>query len=113
MGCRLEPGRDGPFADLEAAFIKKHGTEQAGFLLLDNNAESLHQRLMLIDEARYALDVQYYLWYGDDSGELVFKRVMDAAKRGQFRCVRALLALDDVDVNVTETSSAICALLPV
>ena len=88
----LEPGKDGAFADLEAAFIEKHGSEKSGFLLLDNNAESLHQRLMLIDEARYSLDVQYYLWYGDDSGELVFKRVMDAAKRG----VRVRLVVDDV-----------------
>ena len=88
----LEPGKDGAFADLEAAFIEKHGTEKSGFLLLDNNAESLLQRLMLIDEARYSLDVQYYLWYGDDSGELVFKRVMDAAKRG----VRVRLIADDI-----------------
>jgi putative cardiolipin synthase len=88
----LEPGKDGAFADLEAAFIEKHGTEKTGFLLLDNNAESLHQRLMLIDEARYSLDVQYYLWYGDDSGDLVFKRVMDAAKRG----VRVRLIADDI-----------------
>jgi len=88
----LEPGKDGAFADLEAAFVNKHGTRKSGFLLLDNNAESLHQRLMLIDEARYSLDIQYYLWYGDDSGELVFKRVMDAAKRG----VRVRLIADDV-----------------
>jgi len=88
----LEPGKDGPFADLEAAFIKKHGTEKSGFMLLDKNAESLHQRLMLIDEARYSLDIKYYLWYGDDSGELVFKRAMDAAKRG----VRVRLITDDI-----------------
>ncbi|MGD8975545.1 MAG: hypothetical protein PVJ56_19765, partial [Desulfobacterales bacterium] len=75
----LPPGKDGAFADLETAFIEMYGSQESGFLLLDNNAESLHQRLMLIDEARYSLDIQYYLWYGDDSGELVFKRVMDAA----------------------------------
>jgi putative cardiolipin synthase len=88
----LGPGKDGPFADLEAAFSEKHGTEKSGFLLLDNNAESLQQRLMLIDEARYSLDIKYYLWYGDDSGELIFKRAMDAAKRG----VRVRLITDDI-----------------
>lgn len=88
----LQSGKDGAFADLEAAFAEKHGKQKSGFLLLDNNAESLHQRLMLIDEARYSLDIQYYLWYGDDSGELVFKRVMDAAGRG----VRVRLITDDV-----------------
>ncbi len=88
----LEPGKDGAFADLEAAFIEKHGNRKSGFLLLDNNAESLLQRLMLIDEARYSLDIKYYLWYGDDSGELVLKRAMDAAKRG----VRVRLIADDI-----------------
>ena len=91
-GYALQPGKDGALADLEASFIKMYGTQKSGFLLLDNNAESLHQRLMLIDEARYSLDIQYYLWYGDDSGELVFKRVMDAARRG----VRVRLITDDV-----------------
>jgi putative cardiolipin synthase len=88
----LKPEKDGAFTVLEAAFAEKHGTRKSGFLLLDNNAESLHHRLMLIDEARYSLDIQYYLWYGDDSGELVFKRVMDAARRG----VRVRLIVDDV-----------------
>ena len=48
----LPPGKDGGFADLEATFAEKHGKPRSGFLLLDNNAESLCQRLMLIDEAR-------------------------------------------------------------
>ncbi|MGD8447470.1 MAG: phospholipase D family protein [Desulfobacterales bacterium] len=88
----LSPGKDGPFADLEAAFAEMHGTRKSGFLLLDNNAESLHQRLMLIDKARYSLDIKYYLWYGDDSGELIFKRTLDAAKRG----VRVRVITDDI-----------------
>ena len=88
----LKPGKDGAFADLEAAFAEKHGSRKSGFLLLDNNAESLHQRLMLIDEARYSLDIKYYLWYGDDSGELIFKRALDAAKRG----VRVRVITDDI-----------------
>ena len=88
----LEPGQDGAFADLETAFIEMYGSQESGFLLLDNNAESLHQRLMLIDEARYSLDIKYYLWYGDDSGELIFKRTLDAAKRG----VRVRVITDDI-----------------
>jgi putative cardiolipin synthase len=88
----LKPGKEGAFAELEAAFIEKHGTQKSGFYLLDNNAESLHQRLMLIDEARYSLDIKYYLWYGDDSGELIFKRALDATKRG----VRVRMITDDI-----------------
>jgi len=77
-----EPGVSGPLADLESAFARQHGTKKSGFLLLENNAESLKWRLALIDEARHSLDVQYYLWYGDDSGDIVLKRCLDAAKRG-------------------------------
>jgi len=99
----MEAGRDGPFADLEAAFSERHGSRKSGFLLLENNAESLRQRFMLIDEARYSLIIQYYLWYADDSGELVFKRVMDAAKRG----VRVSLITDDVLLASEDESIAV------
>lgn len=88
----LEPGQKGPLAGLEAAFAKIHGSQKSGFLLLENNTEALKWRLALIDEARYALDVQYYLWYGDDSGNLILKRVLDAAKRG----VRVRLIADGI-----------------
>jgi len=86
------PGSDGPFADLEAEFAKTHGSEKSGFLLLENSTEALKWRLAMIDEARYSLDVQYYLWYGDDSGRLIMKRVLDAAKRG----VRVRLIADGI-----------------
>jgi len=66
-----EPGASGPLADLESIFAKRHGPNKSGFLLLENNAESLQWRLALIDEARYSLDVQYYLWYADDSGDIL------------------------------------------
>lgn len=99
----LAPGKDGPLADLEAAFIQKHGDLKSGFLLLENSGESLRQRLMLIDEARYSLDIQYYLWYADDSGELVFKRVMDAAKRG----VRVRIITDDVLLTSEDATIAV------
>jgi len=56
----LAPGKDGPFADLEAAFVEKHGHQKSGFLLLDNSGESLRQRLMLIDEAHHSLDIKYF-----------------------------------------------------
>jgi putative cardiolipin synthase len=87
-----EPGQDVPFADLETAFSKTHGSQKSGFLMLENNTEALNWRLALIDEARYSLDVQYYLWYGDDSGRLILKRILDAAKRG----VRVRLVADGI-----------------
>ena len=77
-----KPAASGPLADLESTFSKQHGSQKSGFLLFENSAESLKWRLALIDEARHSLDVQYYLWYGDDSGDLILKRCLDAAKRG-------------------------------
>jgi len=63
---------------------------------------------MLIDEARYALDIQYYLWYGNDSGELVFKHVMDAARRG----VRMRLITDDILLTSENQNIAIIVAHP-
>jgi len=77
-----DPGASGPLADLASAFARQHGPQKSGFLLLENNGESLKWRLALIDEARHSLDVQYYLWYADDSGDIILKRCLDAAKRG-------------------------------
>ncbi len=91
-GYASEPAQDGPFADLERKFEKTHGIEKSGFLLLENNLEALEWRLAMIDEARYSLDVQYYLWYGDDSGRLILKRILDAARRG----VRIRLIADGI-----------------
>jgi len=88
----LEPGLSGPLADLEIAFANAHGSQKSGFYLLENNAEAFRWRLAMIDEARQSLDVQYYLWYGDDSGSLILKRVLDAAKRG----VRVRLVADGI-----------------
>ena len=76
------PATSGPFAELESAFARQHGIENSGFMLLENNEESFEWRLALIDEARQSLDVQYFLWSSDDSGDLILKRCMDAAKRG-------------------------------
>jgi putative cardiolipin synthase len=72
----------GPFADIEANFSQQHGSETSGFLLIEDGEEALNWRLALIDEAKHSLDIQYYLWYADDSGRLIFKRVLEAAKRG-------------------------------
>ena len=86
------PGADGPIADFKAEAAQTHSSEKSGFLLLENNTEALNWRLALIDEARYPLDIQYYLRYSDDSGRLIIKRVLDADKRG----VRVRLIADGI-----------------
>jgi putative cardiolipin synthase len=70
------------FAAVELAIRNAHGAEASGFYLLDNNEDGLCWRLTLLDQARHSLDLRYFLWYGDDSGILLMKRVVQAADRG-------------------------------
>jgi putative cardiolipin synthase len=93
-GYASAPGTSGPLADLESAFVARHGSEKSGFMLLENNEQALKWRLAIIDEARHSLDVQYFLWYADDIGDLILKRCLDAANRG----VRVRLIADGMIV---------------
>lgn len=89
----LPPVADGQLADIESAIRSAHGFEASGFALLDSNEEGLRWRLALIDSARQSLDIQYYVWFGDTVGTLVFKRVLDAADRG----VKVRILIDDLN----------------
>ena len=84
---------DDAFFDLECAIRAQHGAEASGFELIDSNEGGLRWRLALIDSARYTIDVQYYLWYGDTSGRLLAKRLLDAADRG----VKVRMLVDDLN----------------
>ncbi|HKX57296.1 MAG TPA: phospholipase D family protein, partial [Xanthomonadales bacterium] len=50
--------------------------------------------------AERSLDVQYYIWHGDDSGRILLKELLDAADRG----VRVRLLLDDLGVGAKDDS---------
>ncbi len=93
-----QPG--GAFAQLAANIALKHGELVSGFKLLDSNQEGLDWRLAVIDSAKHSLDVQYYLWYGDDSGALLISRLLEAADRG----VHVRLLVDDLN-SVLQTAS--------
>ncbi|HMA16698.1 MAG TPA: phospholipase D family protein [Kiloniellaceae bacterium] len=95
-GEALAPQPGGALADAEAALRARTGPEESGFHLLDSNAESLRWRLALIDSARHSLDLQYYVWWGDESGALLMSRVVAAADRG----VRVRLIVDDLSTNL-------------
>src|SRR3546814_10147011 len=71
-------------------------TDLASFPMLDANADSLRWRLALIDSARHSLDLQYYVWWGDESGSLLLSRVVAAAGRG----VKVRILVDDLTTNV-------------
>ena len=63
--------------------------------LLDRNRLALTARLALADEAANTLDVQYFIWQDDASGQLVAKKLLAAADRG----VKVRLLLDDFTVS--------------
>ena len=70
---------------------KRAARGDSGYLLIDRSDAALHWRLALIDSATQSLDVQYYLWKGDAAGDMLARRLIQAADRG----VRVRLLVDD------------------
>jgi cardiolipin synthase C len=95
------PMADGLFASHEAELAARHGADVSGFRLLESNVDGLMWRLLLIDNARHSLDLQYYVWFGDASGQLLMARTIAAADRG----VKVRLLLDDLSTMLRNMSS--------
>ena len=103
-GCSSLPGRDyprqpsplaaeppnpalvQPFADASRAHAA-----QSGFRLYSVGVDGLLLRLELIQEAHSSLDLQYYVFHGDESGKLITEALGKAAARG----VRVRILVDD------------------
>jgi putative cardiolipin synthase len=77
-----------PFLSAERA----HGTE-SGFRLYSVGIDGLLLRLELIEAAHSSLDLQYYIFHGDESGKLITEALARAAARG----VRVRILIDDVE----------------
>ena len=88
----MAPGKSGTLAGLETQLQPKVAADGSSFHLLDSNEDALRWRLALVDSAEHSLDLQYYFWFSDDSGDLLMKHVLDAADRG----VKVRLILDDI-----------------
>lgn len=95
-GLALAPRPGGPLDEAETALQARIGAERSGFHLLGANEDSLHWRLALIDSAQHSLDLQYYVWWGDESGSLLLSRVVAAADRG----VKVRIMVDDLTTNI-------------
>jgi putative cardiolipin synthase len=87
------PRDDGAFAAIEQQLRNQHGESVSGFRLLQSNRDALAWRLAAIDQARHSLDLQYYVWFGDQVGQLLMARVVEAADRG----VRVRILFDDLN----------------
>jgi putative cardiolipin synthase len=74
---------------------------QSGAYPLAHGIEALAARVILARRAEKSLDVQYYIWHGDESGRLLLKELLDAADRG----VRVRLLLDDLGVGAADDTA--------
>ncbi len=99
-GYAAAPGPSGQLAALEAQVFQRAGPDRSAFRLLESNEDGLRWRLALVDSAEHSLDLQYYVWWGDDSGNLLMTRVIAAADRG----VKVRLILDDLTTMLEDES---------
>jgi putative cardiolipin synthase len=88
----LPAAPSGVLSEFAARFAAKHGRDQSGFAVLEENREALLWRLALIDEAQVSIDAQYFIWQNDETANLLFDRLIEAADRG----VRVRLLVDDL-----------------
>ncbi|WP_050027370.1 phospholipase D family protein [Verrucomicrobium sp. BvORR034] len=72
----------------------KHSAEVSGVFPLVNGADAFVARMALAEKAQRSLDLQYYIWHGDQTGKLLAGAVIQAAERG----VKSRLLLDDMGV---------------
>jgi len=76
-------------AQLEGAARQHEG--KSGFFLQSFGADGFLTRMQMINAAERTLDMQYFIFRGDDTGRLVTGAMLKAADRG----VRVRLLLDD------------------
>ncbi len=103
-GCATLPGRNYPrpadapllqppsraLTDPFTAAAQQHPGE-SGFRMFSIGVEGLLLRLELIGQAQRSLDLQYYIFHGDESGRLITDALARAAARG----VRVRILVDD------------------
>jgi cardiolipin synthase C len=75
-----------------AAALRDH-PGLSGFRMFNMGIDGLLLRLELIEQARRSLDLQYYIFHGDESGRLVTHALARAAARG----VRVRILVDDAE----------------
>ena len=68
---------------------------RTGLMLLTDNLAAFNARLETVTKAGRSLDLQYYYWKGDITGQLLLREVLAAAQRG----VRVRLLLDDINTK--------------
>jgi putative cardiolipin synthase len=95
------PRDGGRLAAVEQQVIARHGTEVSAFRLLERNRDALTWRVALIESAQHTIDLQYYVWFGDVSGQVLLARAIAAADRG----VKVRILFDDLSTMLRRMDS--------
>jgi putative cardiolipin synthase len=74
----------------------------SGFRLLPDSLEAFAARVAMIDAAERTLDLQYFIFKGDDTGLFLVDRLVTAADRG----VRVRILVDDLQAHGIEKGLA-------
>lgn len=89
FAVQAEPG--GAVGQLAAQAMRDARPGQSALVLLATGEDALDARLMLIAQAQRSIDLQYYIFRPDSSGQALAAALQQAAARG----VRVRLLLDD------------------
>jgi len=100
-GFAQAPREDGRLAAVERRVAAAHGANASGFRLLERNADGLTWRVALIENAAHSIDLQYYVWFGDVSGQLLLAKSIAAADRG----VKVRILFDDLSTMLRRMTS--------
>ena len=76
--------------------LREQNPDLTGYHLLYDPLEALAARIELINKAEKSLDLQYYIWHDDLTGNMLGRELLAAADRGVF--IRILLD----DMNTVE-----------
>lgn len=91
-----------------AQYFETYGKDpktETGFYPLNQGHDALLTRVSLIESAQKSLDLQYYIYRGDETSSFITWRLYEAAKRG----VRVRLLLDDMQKRNDEVMAAMNA----
>lgn len=80
----------------------------SGFRIISSGADGFLLRMQMIDAAQRSLDLQYFIFRGDDTGKLITDALLRAAARG----VRVRLLIDDAERVAGDDQIAVLAANP-
>jgi putative cardiolipin synthase len=77
----------------------------SGFRLFASGSDAFTLRVQMVDSAQRTLDVQYFIFKDDDTGQLLMSAMLNAARRG----VRVRVLMDDTEARGQDDRVALLA----